>query len=559
MERNLDNNLDPYVQNLKKLSIVRESCGGKLELPQMVVVGSTSQGKSTALGLITGLKFPTNTSICTLAPCIVECKKDNSVTSDQYFITTSKSKNEVRCSDIKDLADEINSAQNELDNSEISETEIRVKVVGPSRDDLILIDLPGLIVNGTDEEKKRVRCIIETYCKPERSLMLVVSAAGENEKNIEAIDIAKRYDPAGSRTLRILSKFDVFDSQESRNQAVEIVGAKEKLELGPHAIIARTTTNGEYDPKQEEELLNAQDLSALPSTRKGIKTLRDRLPKLFANLINTNINPLLNDVRDKLKNARKELNEIGAEPQNTTMLLSKCQTALDNDLFGRQITPSLEEFQENIHKSKNNVTKEWTSKRLGKDVTRAPFFQGEDGFLKCLAEINEWWKPILGQFKISAQEILVNSISEPIESIDVPKHLKESIKRQWTSYCAEEIFPEFNKDCDKVLVEEKNFGTMNHYLTTKYGQEMVLPTELFDMALAKISLTDRFEMDDDEWSDDGMMKMAKLSDNAQESIKSKIRESFENASKEWATKYTSKTLHEQQVDCHTQKSFERIR
>merc|ERR1712060_959729 len=131
-------------------------------------------------GLITGLKFPTNTNICTLAPCIVECKKDDSLESVQYFITNPRTKEEVRCSDISSLVEEINSSQKALDQSKISEEEIRVKVVGPSRDDLILIDLPGLIVNGTEQEKKQVRQIIKKYCEPERSLILVVAAASEN-------------------------------------------------------------------------------------------------------------------------------------------------------------------------------------------------------------------------------------------------------------------------------------------------------------------------------------------------------------------------------------------
>merc|ERR1711962_1846270 len=112
---------------------------------------------------------------------------------------------DVPCCDINDLVDKINDAQKELghgDKKEISEEEIRVKVVGPSQKDIILVDLPGLIVNGTETEKKRVRNIIKTYCEPERSLILVVAAAGENEKNIEALDIAKLYDPSQIRTLR---------------------------------------------------------------------------------------------------------------------------------------------------------------------------------------------------------------------------------------------------------------------------------------------------------------------------------------------------------------------
>ena len=117
-----------YTNNLEALSKIRESCGGKLNLPQIVVIGSTSQGKSTVLGLITGLKFPSSTDVCTIAPCVVECIRDITKSKDEYYITDPTTKENFMFECLKTLAEKIHSIQNTLgkdgaNNKQISEKE----------------------------------------------------------------------------------------------------------------------------------------------------------------------------------------------------------------------------------------------------------------------------------------------------------------------------------------------------------------------------------------------------------------------------------------------------
>merc|ERR1712060_795217 len=255
--------------------------------------------------------------------------------------------------------------------------------------------------------------------------------------------------------------------------------------------------------------------------------------------------PLLTETREKLTTARYELKEIGEEAPNPDLLLNRCQISLDNDLFGLLITPCLEKFQKDINKTKESITKEWTSKTLGKNVTRAPFFQGEEGFLKCLSEISRWWRPILDQFKDSAREKLIQSVSELIDEVDIPILLKESIKLQWSSYCEEQILPEFNKDCDKALEDENKFGTMNNELTIKYGKEIVLPEDLINDSIANLNLEDIIKIDNEGLSNASiqMVSVANI-----KSIKDKVKDVLRKESEKWASSNTEKTLHEQQTD-----------
>ena len=123
--------------------------------------------------------------------------------------------------------------------------------------------------------------------------MLVVSSASENDKNVEALSLAKKYDPKGDRTLRILSKFDMFDSKDSQKRAVELVSNNLGLELGPHAVIARTHTENntqKYCAQQELELFQnilgeQKNSTNLLEKRVGMKYLSARIQSLLEKLI----------------------------------------------------------------------------------------------------------------------------------------------------------------------------------------------------------------------------------------------------------------------------------
>lgn len=140
-------------------------------------------------------------------------------------------------------------------------------------------------------------------------------------------------------------------------------------------------------------------------------------------------------------------------------------------------------------------------------------------------KIAEWWEPILDNLIKSAEIEVVDSVSVPIEKCEIPSHLKNAIKRQWTSFCQENIFPAFGCECHKALREEKSFGTMNHYLTAKYGEEIVLPDEIINEFLMRLTIKDGY-----------------VEGTTKEDIKGYLIEAREK----WAKSYGAKTLHLQQ-------------
>jgi GTPase SAR1 family protein len=66
-----------YQNYLSALEKIRSTCKTtKIKLPQIVVIGDQSAGKSSLLGQISGIPFPVDSKICTRCPIIVYTRFD---------------------------------------------------------------------------------------------------------------------------------------------------------------------------------------------------------------------------------------------------------------------------------------------------------------------------------------------------------------------------------------------------------------------------------------------------------------------------------------------------
>jgi hypothetical protein len=152
-----------YIRHLQVLQDIRDKCEGTLNLPQICVVGDQSSGKSSALACITGIIFPVKSGICTKAPIVVECRRDQTLGQLVFEIQDQASPEKYRSVDLRALATEIENIQNKLldcngksgstpERQKTSQKEIRVKVRGPDQIDLVVVDLPGIINAGDGKE-----------------------------------------------------------------------------------------------------------------------------------------------------------------------------------------------------------------------------------------------------------------------------------------------------------------------------------------------------------------------------------------------------------------------
>jgi GTPase SAR1 family protein len=469
-----------YKQILKRIEDVRKELGEtaiNLNFPQITVIGDQSSGKSSLLTEISGIPFPTNSGITTKCPIVVYTKHNGQLDIPTYTIRRSGCddlhvKKETLCAEILTLQDSI------VGDKKVVESPITIEAEGSAFDDLVLVDLPGIISNGKGKED--VINMIKKYIKPEQSLILIVTEAKQDEETAQALELAKQFDPDEERSIRVLTKYDVFDSEESKLRAKMLVDTVD--DLSPHAIICRP--NGkEYSYDDETGLLSKY---GLPEERSGVKSLRDRLPKLLCKLISTNMPLLKKQVKQVLKENQQQLIEIGIEAPDNTRILLQIQEILQDKAseVPKQLTKSMIQFREKLHKSQDIIDKELVDKLYLHDAFQCIFFQGETTFNKILTIMVDRWQKSIAEL-IADVELFLDELFD----FGILKHVKHSlqncISNNWEEY-RHNLMDKLKQCFQEELKKERKFKTMNHYLTSKYKENLVLPEELLDKIIASI-------------------------------------------------------------------------
>ena len=147
--------------------------GEKVTLPEIVVVGDQSVGKSSVLEAISGIQLPRAQNICTRCPLELRMKTDK----DEEYATiraSVKCTTEKRIDDLTKIADEVTRLTSEIagDGVDVSSNPIYLTVY--KRDilyDLTLIDLPSGItrnpIKGQAENiHEQILNLINQYIKP---------------------------------------------------------------------------------------------------------------------------------------------------------------------------------------------------------------------------------------------------------------------------------------------------------------------------------------------------------------------------------------------------------
>lgn len=537
------------MQQLRVLQRVREHAHGvELSLPQLVVVGDQSSGKSSLLTRLTGVHFPVNSGTCTKAAIVVQCCHSETHRHDVYELRDPQD-GEYHPYALDALPTAITKAQNALlatSGTKIAREEILVRATGPKQMDGQLVDLPGIIHNGDGKEETRE--LIEKYIKKKETLILLVSEAKDDDEKVLAMELAQKYDPTGSRTLRILTKFDMFDSPEAKDRAVALVNGVdapilEGVDLGAHAVITAPDGNAaNYDASSEAEHLERLGVRA----RAGIDMLKHRLPEMYAELIRTNLPHLRESVETAKNEAHEGLNRVGDEPADGTMMIKACQDVLLKKLPGleERLTLALDDLKEGVIQTKENLTVEWSGSKLQPNAFKCPLFQGGDALRECMSDVVKWWRPMLLAFEnrveATMQETVAPTLQSAVNGTDncficfVPAHLRECMARQWKSALAE-IMRDFRSKCNDILRREVDFGTMDNDLMDTYAAEVAFPDELIEaisIAIASSDLRHAYE--------------TKRDDGTEEVATSVLKPILLAEKKAFAEKFNSQSLHKQQ-------------
>lgn len=322
----------------------RSGLGGILQLPQLVVSGDQSSGKSSVLEAITEIPFPRKENLCTrFATEIILRRAANpsistKIIPDKVRPSTEKKRLEAFRSSIVDFS-ELPNLMEEATNlmglgddgngttRAFSRDVLSIEIAGPGRPHLTLVDLPGLIHSENKMQSKEdvelIRGLVDDYIKEKRTIIMAVVSAKNDYANQIILKKCRDVDHKGHRTIGIITKPDFLESG-SDNEASWIELAENKdifFELGWHVLKNRSDKeiNKSFaDRNAAEAAFFAQgSYRDLPSAMLGIESLRGRLSQLLYKHLKTELPALQKELNDKHREVCVELEKLGQKRSTT--------------------------------------------------------------------------------------------------------------------------------------------------------------------------------------------------------------------------------------------------
>lgn len=194
----------------------------QLDLPQIAVVGGQSAGKSSVLENFVGRDFlPRGSGIVTRRPLILQL-----ITSTAEFAEFLHCKGK-KFVDFDEVRREIEAETDRItgSNKGISNIPINLRVYSPNVLNLTLIDLPGLtkvpIGDQPPDIEQQIRAMIMQFITRDNCLILAVTPANTDLANSDALKLAKEVDPAGIRTIGVITKLDLMDEGTDARDILE--------------------------------------------------------------------------------------------------------------------------------------------------------------------------------------------------------------------------------------------------------------------------------------------------------------------------------------------------
>lgn len=313
--------MEALIPVLNKLQDVFARVGNdSIPLPQIVVVGSQSSGKSSVLEAIVQKDFlPRGSGIVTRRPLILQLihtqptDKPNEwaeflhVPHKQFF-------------NYQEVSDEIVAETKRVcGDSGISDLPINLKVHSPTVLNLTLVDLPGLTKVATEGQShdlpKLIHDMVYKFVKPDNAIILAVIPANSDLANADSLLMAKQVDPQGSRTIGVLTKLDIMD--KGTNARDILTNQVYPLALGFIGVVNRSQQDIN-EKKSMKKVLEEERRFFLttPAYRdladqNGYPYLTKTLNQILMRHIKANLPKVHNEINELLRRKERELQGYG--------------------------------------------------------------------------------------------------------------------------------------------------------------------------------------------------------------------------------------------------------
>ncbi|KAF7558900.1 hypothetical protein G7046_g5252 [Stylonectria norvegica] len=322
-------------------SLRSEGISDYISLPQIIVCGDQSSGKSSVLEAISGVAFPVQSNLCTRFPTELVLRKALVSGVNVSIVPHQSRKPEERESlgkfnerlenfdEMPDLIERAKIAMGIMTQGKaFSNDLLRVEISGPERPHLTIVDLPGLIHSETKQqsasEVELVQEVVQGYMTEPRSIILAVVSAKNDYANQVVLKLAKKADPKGNRTLGVITKPDTLLPGSGSEQGYIALANNEDVEfrLGWHVVKNLDSEAGKHTLDQRDEVeadfFSRGAWASLQSSHLGIQSLRVKLSILLPRQILNELPNFMAEINVKLTACEEKLAKLG--PPRSTLV-----------------------------------------------------------------------------------------------------------------------------------------------------------------------------------------------------------------------------------------------
>lgn len=328
-----------HTQLLDTVDQLRDNNLGKyVELPQIVVVGDQSSGKSSVLSAIAQVEFPSRGNVCTRFATELSLRRADvtklEATIRPHVDATEDIKKDLEGfgfvqSEFKKLSELIEAASKRMNIADggnyYSKHVLNIKISGPDVPQLTLVDLPGFYDYGRDNQPIEfapvVKELAKGYMEKQNSIILVIIAASHTIAMQGALEITKDF---SERALGIVTKPDRMprggDSEKEILDLLDNRGSS-TMRYGWHVL--RNVGEGqmmdfEARDKQESALFSQSPWTNVPEDDKGIAPLRKKLCDV-----------LMMHIASKLPEVATRINSLAAKYERSLANLPEARNGIE--------------------------------------------------------------------------------------------------------------------------------------------------------------------------------------------------------------------------------------
>ncbi|WPH02703.1 interferon-induced gtp-binding protein mx [Acrodontium crateriforme] len=319
-----------------------EHIGATISIPQIVVCGDQSSGKSSVLEAIAQIQFPVGTGTTTRFPIEFILRRSSKAsvtvklrgaayrhaTKKEYIESFKTSIANPTANELPLIVEEAARYLKEFEpTGRFWDDLLCAEISGPNQPHLTLVDLPGLIHytgNDSEEDARKTREMTLRYCENPRSVVLAVISATYDLGLQEIMSLLQKTPSAKERTIGVITKPDKLVEGSSEERVIIKMAEDHSLSLGLGCHILRNLSHDATDRSMETRdstetaFFREAPWSSLPNDNVGICSLRHKLSRSLFERITQDLPHLKNEMQRKFDECNRSLARLGAHRETAS-------------------------------------------------------------------------------------------------------------------------------------------------------------------------------------------------------------------------------------------------